>query len=141
MLVAIGVRRRRRRRGTDRPDRGTAAPEWSWHRPGTALWAVPATALVAATFAGTVLVSRWPIAVAAALAAALAAFVPRVRPLLAMAAAALLVAARTGRHPGLAWWALALFAVAVVADALGRSGDTGFAAGESSEAEVSASRT
>jgi hypothetical protein len=43
-----------------------------------------------------------------------------VRPLIAVAAAVLVMAARTGHHPGLAWYALALFAVTVAVGALGR---------------------
>ena len=49
----------------------------------------------------------------------------RVRPLLGLAAAVVLVAARTGHHPGLAWDALALFAVTVLVSVLG--GDRGAA--------------
>ena len=109
---------------------------WSWRRPGVALRPVPATALVAASFAATAFVSRWPIAVVAAVAAALGAFVPRVRPLLALAAAVLLVAARTGTHPGLGWYALALFAIAVATGALGRGEDARFDGDEPAEREV-----
>jgi len=91
---------------------------------------------VAATFVGTAFVSRVPIAIVAALAAAVGAFVPRARPLLALTAAVLLVLARTGTHPGLGWYALAFFAVAVATGALGRGEDARFDGDEPDAREV-----
>ncbi len=70
--------------------------------------------LMAGAFALTTATSRVDIAIVVALAAGLAAAMPRLTPLLGIAAGAILMASRLGHRPELAWLALALFAVAVV---------------------------
>lgn len=74
--------------------------------------------LVVGVVLGVAFVSRVEIALITGVAAALAARAPRVRPLLGVAAAALLMASRIGHRPELAWLALAVFAAAVIVTAV-----------------------
>ncbi len=120
VILIVGRRRRRTRREAERDVDAVAPVPWSWRRPGVALRPLTTVAVVGATFLGTAFVSRPTTAVVAALVAVVAALVPRSRPLVGIAAAALLMAARTAHHPSLAWYALALFAVTVVVGTLGR---------------------
>lgn len=74
--------------------------------------------LVVGLVLGVAFVSRVEIALITGVAAAIAARAPRVRPVLGIAAAALLMGSRIGHAPELAWLALALFAVAVIVGAI-----------------------
>jgi hypothetical protein len=123
-LLVLAARRRRRAAVREVDDVDAEQPAaWSWRRPGRALGAGSTVGTVVASFAGAALVSRWPVAIASAAVALVTALVPRTRPLLGIAAAALLMAARTGHHPGLAWYALAFFAVTVATSVLGAVDD------------------
>ena len=70
--------------------------------------------LMAGAFALTAATSRVDIAIVVALTAGLAAVMPRLTPLIGIAAGGILMGSRIGHRPELAWLALALFAVAVV---------------------------
>ena len=70
--------------------------------------------LVVGVVLGVAFVSRVEIALITGVAAAIVARAPRVRPLLGVAAGALLMESRMGHAPELAWLALALFATAVI---------------------------
>jgi arabinofuranan 3-O-arabinosyltransferase len=126
LVVLLVARRRRRRADAVEPVAFAAASPprpWTWSRPGLPLSAARTVGVTVAAFVATAFVSRWSVAIVAATAAIAGALVPRVRPALAVVAAALLVGARTGHHPGLAWYALALFAVAVTVGVLGRDAE------------------
>jgi hypothetical protein len=130
LCVALLVVARRPRRsraaaaGEDPADVEHAAPAlWSWTFPGRVLGTMPTAAVVAASFVAAAVVSRWPVALAAGLAALVGARVPRARPVIGLAAAVTLVVARTSHTPARSWYAVALFAVAVATSVLGREPD------------------
>ena len=111
-LVILLLTRRRRRA---RADPALAdSPIWRWTLDGPRRSAATVILTMAATFIVTATVSRVSYAVIATLTLLLVTIVPRVVPLLGVAAAGLLMASRIGHRPELAWLALAVFAVAVV---------------------------
>jgi arabinofuranan 3-O-arabinosyltransferase len=117
LCIALLVVARRRRRAANLADLPWYA---TWARPGRVLAPTTTAIVTVASFVGAALVSRWTVAVVAAAVAISAALVPRTRALLGLAAAALLLAARVGHDQELAWYALALFAVAVVVGVVAR---------------------
>lgn len=115
-LLLVGAGLRRRRRAHEAPGLRPDAPRLaSWRAPGhsTAAHPLGTVVLVTGVLVVATLGSRLWIGLIAAGAATLVALVPRARLPLGLAGSVVLLGARLGHRPELAWLALALFAVAV----------------------------
>ena len=118
-LAILAVVRRRRRQTLIPNDGFVDSPRVGSLTAGARPLNVMSTlGLMAATMIAVSAFSRIRIALAAALAAGIVALIPRVRWALGVAAAAALMVSRLGHRPNLAWLALALFGLALVAAAV-----------------------